>query len=85
VVAVFSVPSFLDLPDHGPFRRRRAANMRIKYMFIAQRYGLMQARATVGLLPAAAGGVCTANVVSARHRRVGGSAIRKVVAAKPAG
>src|SRR5512132_1955162 len=50
---VFSAPSFLDLPGHGPFWRclRRAAHMRIKYMFIGQRYGLM---------PAGAGGFCTA-------------------------
>ena len=41
--------SIVPRPGHGPFWcRRRAANMRIKYMFIVQRYGLM---------PSAAGGV----------------------------
>jgi hypothetical protein len=41
---VFSAPSLLDLPRSRPVRcRSRAANMRIKYMFIVQRYGLMPA------------------------------------------
>jgi hypothetical protein len=63
-----SAPSFLDLLRSRPVLAvpaPRSQDVRIKCMFIVQRYVY---RAKVRLMPA---GFCTANVVSDTHHRVG--------------
>ena len=63
MIAVFSAP--LDLPWSRPVLAvpaPRSQDMRIKYMFIVQRYDWCRP------LPV---GFCIANVVSDMHRRVG--------------